>query len=158
MNAHWQPSEQLRAQLLTSGWADRACAIQPSTIHELEMAGFQVHDQALRVLPRLAEQRLFIGGEFVDFSLKGALGAFDNQHIAATAKLAGCRFGIAGFSTWMFYIILEDDRWLVLHGDWGNCFTLPSTEAMLLWQIDPKLPLAINEVFALERLRELGVP
>ena len=126
-------------------------------IHELEVAGFQVHERALEVLPSLAEQRLSFGGEVVDFGLKNALNWCDEQHIGALSELAGCRFCIAGVSTWMYYVILEDDRWLVLHGDWANCWTLPSTEAALSWCFDFKHPLAANEVFTSERLRALGV-
>jgi hypothetical protein len=161
VNSLWQPSEGLRARLLLAGWQDRVCDIPIDTVREFEAMGFQLHERARQVLPRFAEQRIHLGREVVDFRLKEALTEFDDQFTAPLGRLAGCRFCLAGFSTWMYYVILEDDRWLVLHGGWANCFTLPSTEAMLTWRFSVNrwaYPEAQNELFTPARLLELGVP
>lgn len=159
--ARWEPTPMLRKELFKRGWKDQCLEMPATLIGNLEAAGFEVHQRALQVLPRLNGQSLQLKNGVLSFDIQEAMSWVDDWFAVSIHRLAGGRCCIAGSDTWMHYLLLEDDRWLVLHGGWANCFTLPSTEVMLSWCFaanwwtDPRAPV---ERFTPARLRELGVP
>lgn len=157
MSEFWQVGGTLRDRLLRAGWADHVQDIDRAIEEEVARRKYSLHHRARILLPHLLGQRIRTRHTVVEFDPLQAMGWLDEDDDKALRRLADRPCCLVGFDGSMLYVTLDDDRWLVLHGDWGNCIVLPSTETMLLWLFDWKSAAAVEEAFTTERLAQLGV-